>query len=247
MPQNRYNILAIVIGFLLVFSLIRVQTHKSLFFQGGPPDIEGIINMYPKGWEAVGGTKNDPKWDASYQMFYDNAVFKFYRNAAGETVMVVITWSHDGIHRPGHFQQICYQAAGSTVSPPVHSSLLTGVGRQNITEFTAHNEKIVEDVLYWRITGGKPDIGTDSSTLVLTGSSLWDRLAERFGKLIPLAKSLIYGIPDNVMVRVSAARKMPDEPATVHIEYAKAFLESLPEKERKIVMGGSGEWGVGNR
>ncbi len=238
MHRRTYSVISIGAGFLLLMALVMVHGNKSPFFQAEPPDIERIVTMHPEGWAEVAGYSNDDEWNESYQGVYDNAVYKHYRNAKGDIVMVVITWSRDGINHPGHLQQVCYRSGGSTVSPPEHSSFQTRMGMHKYIGFVAHHDNRVDDIMYWRVTGGKPYFGNDPSMLLFTSYSFKDRMADRFGKMIPLAKSFVFGLPDNVMVRVSTERAVPNEPATAHIEYAKAFLESLPDKDRKIVMGG---------
>ncbi len=184
--------------------------------------------MHPQGWTELEGSSTNPEWKEALQGEYDVAASRTYRNARGEVVMAVMTWSRDGIRRAGHLQQVCYQVGGSAVSVPSYAALDSKSGRQDVVVFSAfHDDNAVEDVVYWRITGGKPDMHTEYSTLMAT----------RFDKLNRLAKYMFSGMPDNVMFRVSALRTDPDRPATAHLDYARQFLEALPEMERRVVMG----------
>ncbi len=105
--------------------------------------------------------------------------------------------------------------------------MATRAGKQDVIAFTAHHGNLIEDVMYWRITGGKTDISTGQSRLV----------ALRFDRLNRLAQHILGDMPDNLMVRVSSQRSTPDQPATAQIDYIKGFIETIPASDRKVVMG----------
>ncbi len=186
-----------------------------------------MISKHPDGWTPVNGAFVDPQWSKSLQSDYDLVAARTYQNSEGKTVAVVMTWSRDGIRRAGHLQQICYQASGFTVSAPKRTTVSTKVGRQDAIAFTAYNGNMPEDVMYWRITGGKTDLGTARSRF----------LATRFDKMSRLAQNILGNMPDNLMVRVSSVRSIPGQPATTHLEYIQKYLEILPEGDRKLIMG----------
>ncbi|MGB7510900.1 MAG: exosortase-associated EpsI family protein [Pelodictyon phaeoclathratiforme] len=205
-----------------------VEIRQLVTYKGGPPDIERIISIHPQGWVELAGSSTDPEWKEALQGEYDVAASRTYRNVRGDVVMVVMTWSRDGIRRAGHLQQVCYQVNGCTVSVPSYATLDSKSGRRDVVVFSAfHDDNAVEDVVYWRITGGKPDMHTEYATFMAT----------RFDKLNRLAKYMFSGMPDNVMFRVSALRSSPDRPASAHIDYARQFLEVLPSNDRKLLMG----------
>ena len=191
------------------------------------PDLQRIINIHPDGWTPIASSFVDPNWNKSLKSDYDIVAAQAFQHGDGKKVIVVMTWSRDGIRRAGHSQQICYTVSGFTVTPPEYASLVTKAGKQEVVAFTAHHGKLVEDVVYWRITGGKTDISTGQSGLV----------ALRFDKLNRLARHLLGDMPDNLMVRISSERATPEQPATAQIDYIRGFLEMLSASDRKLIMG----------
>ncbi len=227
MRITRYSALAIATGLLLLSSLLLVEVREHLTFKGAPPDLERLINEHPDGWMALSGQSVDSEWSKSLQSDYDMVTAQTYQHPDGKIVSVLMTWSRDGIHRAGHLQQVCYQAGGSEISTPKQASVTTKMGKQDVITFTARQGNRVEDVVYWRITGGKLDLGTNQSLFSAT----------RIDKMTRLARSLLGKTPDNIMVRVSSERLAPDQPATAHLDYIREYLETLPPHYRKVIMG----------
>ncbi len=227
MRITRYNALAIIITLLLGSAVLLVEVRKNQSDKGAMPDLQRMVNVHPDGWTAIASAFVDPRWNESMKGDYDLVAAQAFQRGDGKKVIVVMTWSRDGIRRAGHSQQMCYQAGGFTVTPPKSATVTTKAGKQDLIAFTANHGKQIEDVMYWRITGGKTDISTGQSRLV----------ALRFDRLNRLAQHILGDMPDNLMVRVSSERSAPDEPATAQIDYIKGFLEMLPNSDRKLVMG----------
>ena len=228
MRINRYSALAIATGLLLFSSFFLVEVKEYQSSQAvKQPNLQRIINLHPDGWTPVTSPFVDPNWDKSLKSDYDLVAAQSFQRGDGQNVVVVMTWSRDGIRRAGHSQQICYQVGGYTVTPPEYGSVATKAGKQDVITFTGQHGNRVEEVMYWRITGGKTDISTGQSGLV----------ALRFDKLNRLARNLLGDLPDNLMVRVSSVRSTPNQPATAQIDYIRGFLEKLSASDRKVIMG----------
>ena len=228
MRITRYSALAITTGLLLFSSIFLVELKEYQSSQAvKQPDLHRIINIHPDGWTPIASSFVDPNWNKSFKSDYDLIAAQAYQRSDGKKVMVVMTWSRDGIRRAGHSQQICYTVSGFTVTPPEYATVSTKAGKQDVVAFTGTHGNLITDVMYWRITGGKTDISTGQSGLV----------ALRFDKLNRLARHLLGDMPDNLMVRVSSERATPDQPATAQIDYIKGFLEMLSASDRKLIMG----------
>ena len=224
MQITRYSALAFVIALLLASSVLLVEVRENLISKKVPPDLERMIGEHPVGWTAVSGSGVDPKWRTSLHRYYDIVAAKSYQHVDGQRVTVVMTWSRDGIHRAGHAQPVCYRAAGFTGCIPKSATVSTKVGKLSVVAFTAIRGKMVEDVIYWTVTGGQVD---DANSPFIALMSRFPRLKNR----------ILHGIPDNLMVRVSSVRSTPDQPATAHLDYIREFLEILPASDRKLIMG----------
>jgi len=219
--------LAIATGLLLLSSLLLVEAREHLTFKGAPPDLERLIREHPDGWAPLSGHSVDSEWSKSLKSDYDLVTTRTYQYPDGKTVSMLMTWSRDGIRRAGHLQQVCYQVGGSEIGTPKQASVTTKMGKQEVITFTAQQGNRVEDVMYWRITGGKLDLGTNQSLFSAT----------RIDKMTRLIRSMLGTMPDNIMIRVSSERPAPDQPATAHIDYIREYLESLPANDRDLIMG----------
>ena len=214
MRITRYSALAIATGLLLLSSLFLVEVKEYQSAQAvKQPDLQHLVNLHPAGWTAMASPFVDPQ---SEKMYYDLVATKVYQRGDGKKVVVVMTWSRDGIRRAGHPQQICYQAAGFKVTPPEYVSVVTKAGKQDVVAFTGRHGNLIEDVMYWRVSEGKNDMSTG-----------W-LVAFRINKLTRLVQHILGDLPDNLMVRVSSYRSSPDQPATAQIDYIRGFLEMLP-------------------
>ena len=183
MRVTKYNLLAIAFGFLLIFSEILVEIKQHPAYKGQKPDLERMIKLHPDGWKAVAGPVVDPQ---SLEYVYDVVVSQKYENVDGKVVMVSMTWSRDGIRRAGHPQEICFNASGFTVTLPRQVSIQAAGNKLDVIAFTGRQGDMVQDVVYWRVTGGKHDVRLDEKYL----------LTHRFREVAAL---LMGDIPDNLM------------------------------------------------
>ena len=228
MRITRYSALAIIISLLLASSVLLVEVREYQSSQAvKQPDLQRLVNLHPYGWTPIASPFVDPRWNETLKSDYDLVAAQAFQRGDGKKVVVVMTWSRDGIRRAGHSQQICYQAGGYTVTPPENATVATKAGKQDVITFTGTHGNLIEDVMYWRITGGKTDISTGESRLV----------AIRFDRFKRLARHLLGDLPDNLMVRVSSERSNPGQPATAQIDYIRGFLEMLSASDRKLIMG----------
>ena len=220
MRLTKSSLLAIVFGLMLISSEILVLI-KQQPSNGVKPDLKSIINLHPAGWQPITGSSVDPNTQNST---YDLVVSQIYRRADGKAASIVITWSLDGIRRAGHPQEVCYNSQGFKVSAPTNSSFMVGSQKLDVVTFTGSHGNMVEDVIYWRVTGGRHDVAIHENFL----------LTHRFKEV---ANLLIGNIPDNIMVRASTWRNATDPPSTVHIDYIKSYLQSLNPKTRHFLTG----------
>jgi EpsI family protein len=227
MRLTKYNALAIIIGLLLGSALLLVEARENQSAKVSQPDLQRLVNVHPDGWTPIETNFVDPRWKESMKGDYDLVAAQGFQRGDGKNVVVVMTWSRDGVRRAGHSQQMCYQAGGATVTPPEYATVATKAGKQDMITFTANHGNQIEDVMYWRITGGKTDISTGQSRLV----------ALRFDRLNRLAQHILGDMPDNLMVRVSSQRSAPDQPATAQIDFIKGFIETVSPSDRKLVIG----------
>ncbi len=211
MRVTKYSLVAIALGLVLIFSEILVEIKQHPAFKGQKPDLKSIIKLHPDGWKAIAGPVVDPK---SLEYAYDEVVSQNYQHVDGKEVMVSMTWSRDGIRRAGHPQEVCYNSSGFTVSLPRPASLLAAGNKLAVIAFSGRQGDMVQDVMYWRVTGGKHDVRLVEKYL----------LTHHFREVAAL---LMGHIPDNLMVRVSSWRRESDPPSTAHIEYIQAYLAYL--------------------
>lgn len=222
MQITRNSILAITLGLLLMLSELFVQSRLKLSESVTTPDLQRIVRLHPDYWTPVPAKYIDPRWNTSLRDFYDVVVAQSYQRADGRQVTVAMVWSCDGIRRGTHSQELCYRAAGFSAGVPEHVEVSSRVGKLDANAFTAIHANTVEDVVYWRIIGGKQE--------------RYSNIAGRLNNLLHLFRA---DIPDNLMVRVSTMRSIHDRPSNAHIEYIKAFLEILPSVDRVLIMGRS--------
>lgn len=89
----------------------------------------------------------------------------------------------------------------------------------------------IEDVLYWRLTGGKLEQNR-------TGFERIDyRLSHRILKMERMIQLLYGKTPDNVMVRLSSVRPLPDQASAAPFEYLTEYLHMLSPADRKLLIG----------
>ena len=221
MRLTKYSILAILFSLILISSEIVVDIRQHPV-KGPKPDLQSIIKQHPKGWHAILGTTVDPSTQTNTQ--YDLVASQIYKRDDGKVASIVMTWSYDGFHRAGHAQESCYNSQGFSVSTPKNSSVMVGGQKMDVVTFDGRNGGMIEEVIYWRVTGGILDAALQKNL----------SMARKF-KEIP--RILIGDIPNNLMVRVSTWRSATDPPSTVHIDYIKSYLHSHSPKTRHFLTG----------
>ena len=220
MRLNKSSLLALVFCLILICSEIFVQIRQHPF-KGAKPDLQSIINQHPHGWQTIPGSSVVPSTENNP---YDLVVTQIYKRADGKAASLVMTWSYDGFHHAGHAQEVCYNSQGFTVSTPKNSSVMVGGQKLDVVTFEGRYGDMTEDVIYWRVTGGIHDAALQENI----------PMTQRF-KEVP--RILIGDIPSNLMVRASSWRPATDPPSTVHIDYIKSYLQSLPPNIRHFLTG----------
>ncbi|HHE31736.1 MAG TPA: exosortase-associated EpsI family protein [Chlorobaculum parvum] len=233
MKLNKYHFITLLFGVLLVLAqlLIFVRQHKTLYAK--QPDLERLISIHPPHWHEVEGAVSNPAWKDSAEKEYDLIVARTYQNDNGQRVTIVMTWSRDGIRRAGHVQQLCYSSQGAAVDMTPDKRIDLDPGKTlDLTSFVASEPGgNVQDVLYWRLKGGQLEQNR-------TGFERIDyRLSHRILKMEQMIHLLYGKTPDNVMVRVSSVRTIPDQPSVVPLEYLNAYLHMLSPSDRKLLTG----------
>ena len=188
---------------------------------GAKPDLQSIIKQHPEGWRTVSASTVEPSTQNSS---YDIVATQIYKRADGKEASIVMTWSFDGFHRAGHPQEVCYNSQGFEVSTPRNGSVMVGEQKLDFVTFEGRHGDMIEDVIYWRVNGGIHDAALQKNI----------PMKQRFKEV---SRILIGDIPDNIMVRVSTWRRESDPPSTVHIDYIKAYLQSVSPSIRRILTG----------
>ena len=220
MRLTKYSLLAILFSLILISSEIFIEIRQHPV-KGPKPDLQNIINQHPQGWQSIPGSSVVPNTGNNP---YDLVANHIYKRADGKAASIVMTWSYDGFHRAGHAQEVCYNSQGFAVSTPKNTSIMVGGKKLDVVTFEGRNGGMIEDVIYWRVTGGILDAALKENI----------SMTQRF-KEVP--RILIGDIPNNLMVRVSTWRSATDPPSTVHIDYIKSYLQSVPPKTRHFLTG----------
>ena len=228
MRVTKYSLVAIALGLMLIFSEILVQIKQHPAFKVQKPDLESMIKLHPDGWKALAVPVVDPH---SLVDSYDIVVSQNYENVDGKVVTVLMTWSRDGVHRPGHPQEVCYNASGLTVTLPREVSIQAAGNKLDVIAFSGRYKDMVQDVVYWGVTGGKHD------ARLIANNVLTLRVRALTLRFRDVADLVMGDIPDNLMVRVSSWRRESDPPSTAHIDYIKDYLQSVSPSTRRFLTG----------
>lgn len=186
---------------------------------GPAPDLAAVAARAPQGWQAL--PVPDNVVSPSVQASYDQVQMRRYALPGGEEIMLVLTWSRDGRVRAGHDQQVCYRAQGFVIASIDESALPLANSTVKAISFSGRRGDLVEDVVYWRVTGGKFE----------AGGSIWRH------RLNEIGKTITGNIPDSLMVRVSSRRPANLPASTVNADFVQAFLKSLTPAERAQLVG----------
>jgi hypothetical protein len=232
MKLNKRNIVILLFSIILVMAegLIWVRQKTAVYMP--PPDIDRLISIHPDHWYPVKSALDSIALQKSVKGEYDKIVERTYQNDYGQQIDIAMTWSRDGIRQSGHIQQLCSTAHGSTVKTSTDTYIQVNSKLLKTTRFDAYSPGgWIEDVIYWRLTGGKLEQNRTELEKVDV------RLSHRLLKIKPLI-SLLYGIiPDNIMVRVSYMRNRDEKPSEIANEYIKEYLRMLTPAERKVLTG----------
>ncbi|MFM1884952.1 MAG: hypothetical protein RL026_109 [Pseudomonadota bacterium] len=200
------------------------------------PDIAAWVARAPEGWtaEPLADGAVAPQVDDSYEATYDAVVMRQFTRRDGATVQLVLTWSRDGLLRAGHDQEYCYKVQGYDVQglEPFDWSLRGGRNPLRGLGFSGLRPGFVEQVAYWRITGGRPEVLESQRN---GGAGLVQQ------RLEDLRRRLIRDLPDNLMVRLSvrAPRAGHDAAYSQQVleDFARAWLATLSTEARDAAVG----------
>jgi len=226
-----YNILAVVIFIILVFINYGNAINAKKVIYKKPPDIERLMTMHSSNWYEV--KEKNVRTVNDYEE-YDIVRSKIYCNDSGNCIQLLMTWSGDGIVRGGHIQQNCYNASGNEV-------IKDGVGEISIrkrklyyTYFEGRkSDKNIEDVIYWRVTGGEIQGNYTYYKKDLKGgyNNKFNEIKRIF--LILFNKE----VPDNLMIRITNTRTDIDRSNNIPHVFLRDYLIGLSEKDLNIIIG----------
>lgn len=228
MKTKKKKILSVLFAFYLLSAFLYVEYKQELTKKAIPPDLEGLVSIYPDGWTPVNSLVTDSSLSKSTQYDYDKISAKSYDSPQGERVNIVMTWSKNGIQKAGHIQQLCYSTQGFKISEIKNITLNVTNKKYIVTTFIA--QKITgerEDVIYWRKTDGKLMNN-------ITEKDYGDyRLQHRILKMKELLGRIFGDIPDNIMVRISSSGSKENK---AHILFAEKYLEMLSKEQISLIM-----------
>jgi|GEM_PF-1393680 len=229
--KSKY-LLAFLFCSLMVSSIVLIVEKKESIYKSNPPNLERLVNAHPVNWYPIKNSVTNPAWLADAKSEYDKVSAKTYRNTYGQEITIIMTWSRNGLQKAGHMQQLCYSSQGFSITDqhnievPIKSTAL------RVTNFVASQiNGQVEDVFYWRITGGRL-----MKNIEITGLDD-QRLSQRILRIKEVVKHIFVKIPDNIMVRVTARRLNSNEPNMLPVYYIKEYLGSLSSQDLKLLTG----------
>lgn len=231
--MTKYKLyIALVITVLLLSSQALVIIRQQQKFVSTPPDLERIISVCPPHWHLLNGSSTPEYAGESAIQEYDMVISRTYQSENGEQVQILMTWSRDGIRRAGHLQQVCYTASGMSVAKTQRTQVSIRSKKLDVTTFVAKGYSgLVEDVAYWRITGGRLEEN------ITSGLSYYYLIPHRIDKLKRLIRMAYGEMPYNIMVRVSCVRSQTDKSSEVYLIFLKNYLENLVLSDLKLLTG----------
>lgn len=173
--------------------------------------------------EAPSGEVRFPQGEADDAQIYDQLLTRYYTSPTYPPIMLLVAYggaqSGDGsIHRP----EICYPAAGYTLSPPTRMTLPTPDGRPiAATLMTAHAPGRREDILYWCRIGRE-----------FPASDLAQRLSI-------VRAAMANSRPDGALVRISTVNQDAATTRAVLERFAFGLLRSGDRRARQLLDGSS--------
>jgi hypothetical protein len=234
MHKKRYVILSVTFALLMLSAQLFVSLKRQDSAKRDAPELERLVDLHPKGWRAISSSSNDSLWVQATTGTYDSGVYRLYQNDVGHRVMLVLIWSHDGMHQMSHAQQNCYNAQGYSIFELQEHNIALQVGTLQAASFSALRPNgQVEDVLYWRVNSWDTIAPADFAKK----RSFVGELKRRAIQLKKLFGFVAGELPDDVMVRISAIRQEPDAPSTLPVDYARRYLQELSPEDRKVLTG----------
>ena len=210
---------AVALTTLLAAPVAWFELRSESGFAGQAPDLAAIAARAPAGWQVL--PVSDNVVSPSVQASYDQVLMRRFARRDGEEITLVLTWSRDGRLRAGHDQQVCYRAQGFVIASVGEADLPLANDAMKAIAFSGRRGDLVEDVMYWRITGGEFE----------SGGNIWRH------RLNEIGKTITGNIPDGLMVRVSSRRPADAPASTVNAAFVQAFFKSLTPAERAQLAG----------
>lgn len=232
MRLGKKALYAILFGLLLISvqALIEIRYHQTKY--AVPPELERLVNIHPPQWTPIVTHVTSPAWNSTAEKEYDKVAAQSYLDEYGNKITVVMTWSRNGIQRAGHIQQLCYTTQGFSISKPRDIEVSFPSRTLSVTVFEASRlGGEVDDVLYWRVTGGKV------MENIMENKFNNYRLSHRILKIKEVINHLTGKIPDNVMVRISSVRSHKERPSAVPLQYLQEYVPLLSLSDRKLLLG----------
>lgn len=223
---------AIVFGALLISVQVLIDIRHYQIRNIVPPDLERLVSIHPQNWIPIESDVTSPAWKSGEGSAYDKVAAQSYEDEYGNKVTIVMTWSRNGIQRAGHIQQLCYTTQGFSILKPHDIEVDLSSKKLKVTTFEASRfGGGIDDVFYWRLTGGKL-----LNNMMETKFNNY-RLSHRILKTKELVKHLIGEIPQNIMIRISSVRLQKDQPSTAPLKYLREYIPLLSASDKQLVLG----------
>lgn len=190
--------------------------------QGAKVSLDTEVPERIGGWQfAPSSTLPIPKGEGAGDDVYDQLLSRHYASTDDVPIMLLIAYGQaqtgsTQLHRP----EVCYPAAGIRIrerpgvtlrlrgAPPVPARALTGLAPGR------H-----EQILYWSRVG--PDFPTSS-------------IGQRWSTL---RQTLVDGVPDGMLVRISTLHSDHDEALEVLRRFAASLMEGASPALRRLLLG----------
>ncbi len=215
-----------MLAVLLALPLLAVEWGLQHPRYAPKPDLVDLFAHAPAGWRMrQSGTEAvDPRWSPETLATYDLVLARQFARADGQEVTLMITWSREGYRNAGHDQEVCYGGLGFAIDRVSDTQLATALVSLPVKSFAARGAAFVEDVVYWRVTGGVLEQRRDA-------------LSRRLGQL---RTGPWTDLADNLMVRVSSRRPLKSAPSALNPQFIDDYLRALGPVPLRRVIGGGG-------
>lgn len=216
----------------MLLSLMLINQKQKIKYNANAIDIDRLIDIHPDNWYLVENGVTSPAWLSGAKIDYDKVSARTYRNSEGKEITIVMTWSQNGLLRPGHVQQLCYSSQGFSITGQKYIDVPVKFSKIKVTNFMASNiNGQVEDVYYWRITDGKL---MDNIEMTRFEDQV---LSHRILRMKEIIKNIFVKVPDNIMVRVSSRMTRTDKSDNISVIYINEYLQKLSPQDIKLITG----------